>query len=742
MPTIERRLAPCVKTDTDAKGRYKDHPTEPGTPQHMVDSSNDNNSVMGGAGNAWRRAGALALAVVALGLPVNQVWTYALLLIAAVLMFRGRVTTRGRNWALAVAAVAVAALLPLLIAPAPIAEGENVFLVGKPGNVLERELPPDVYRYMAVKFEQVYPPNVQCKTGATCWKNMGFPDRLFAFSADGVFDNAGASRAVTGIDFAEPVWLRLGFTNDLRYNWGTDAPDVHRGDRDRRFWAGLWRWHSAMPYFVVYRFPADYVGSRLCWRGDVLWQGDDGHYQVLSHADMSCRDVTAADVGRQIFGVGVKADALAMTLHRPVGVVTRLGVEAAARGAALAVLLLLLVRVRWRDVAPVFALIALAVVVIAIDDASFLGGWRPMDGGDDGLFYTGAGREILQHLLGGDIAGALEGREAVFYYGGPALRYLRALEMIVFGDTNLGYLSLILFMPILVWRLFGRFMTGPLAWRLALLFTALPLGDIFGTSFFHYAKWAGRGFADPAAHICLIWGIAVIVGRRGEMTERAGTALGAAFLMALAVCTKPLVAPMAGVVLAAAGLLALYRRNWAYALALCIGFTPVLLMPLHNWYFGHQLVLLSSNAVLPEIYVMPPSAWLAALRELATLRWGGAELHRAVVHVGEWLSGPSEIKALIPLHAAAVACVVYVALRGREFDLWLRVIAAAVIAEYGAALCYATTARYFFSMWFLTLLVVLAVIERRLPLFLEQHGYKRTRQALERSFGYPTATAS
>ena len=124
----------------------------------MVDSSNDNNSVMGGAGNAWRRAGALALAVVALGLPVNQVWTYALLLIAAVLMFRGRVTTRGRNWALAVAAVAVAALLPRLIAPSPIAEGENVFLVGKPGNVLERELPPDVYRYMAAKFEQVMTP--------------------------------------------------------------------------------------------------------------------------------------------------------------------------------------------------------------------------------------------------------------------------------------------------------------------------------------------------------------------------------------------------------------------------------------------------------------------------------------------------------------------------------------------------------------------------------------------------------
>ena len=76
------------------------------------------------------------------------------------------------------------------------------------------------------------------------------------------------------------------------------------------------------------------------------------------------------------------------------------------------------------------------------------------------------------------------------------------------------------------------------------------------------------------------------------------------------------------------------------------------------------------------------------------------------------------------------------------FDPWLRIIAVAVIAEYGAALFYAATARYFFSMWFLTLLVVLAVIARKLPAFLDRHGYKRSREALERSFGYSLAKAS
>src|SRR6185312_12650254 len=122
--------------------------------------------------------------------------------------------------------------------------------------------------------------------------------------------------------------------------------------------------------------------------------------------------------------------------------------------------------------------------------------------------------------------------------------------------------------------------------------------------------------------------------------------------------------------------------------------------------------------------------------------WGGADLHRGVIHLGEWLSGPSSFTVFFPLHAAAVAAVVWVALRGREFDPWLRIVAAAVIAEYGAALFYAATPRYFFSMWFLTLLVVLVVIAHKLPAFLDRHGYTRARQALERSFGYSPATAS
>jgi hypothetical protein len=685
----------------------------------------------------WPRVAALALAVAAIGLPVNHLYEYALLLIATVVIFSGRLTLVAGSWLIAVIAVLIAALLPLPIAPAPIAQGENVFLPGKPGNVLQQGLPADVYQFMRAEFDAQYPPAERCKEyPRNCWLDQGFPTRLYAFSADGVFGHPRYSRNVTGIEFSDPVWLRLGFVNDRHYNW----PD-HRGERDRRFWMGLSRWHITMPWFVMYQFPADYAGSQLCWRGVIQWPQAGGHYTSARHDSMACRTLGPTDIGQQIFGVAIKPGSLAMTLHAPAGVQVRLLAMEVASLLAVGLLLILLVRVKPSELIRPFTLIALSLIAIAIIDASFIGGWRPMDGGDDGLFYTGTGRLILQHLLHGDVMAALAGGENVYFYGGPGLRYLRALEMIFFGDTNLGYLSLVLLLPIMLLGLYKRFVSDAFAWRLALIFVAVPIGEIFGTSFLDYAKWAARGFADPAAHILLVWGVWVLVAPR-EGAPRAGRAAGGALLLALAVFTKPIVAPIPGVLLAGAGLAALYQRQWRRLAGLCVGFLPVLAMPLHNWYFGHAFVLLSSNACLPGTCVMTPSAILSALGELARLDFGGPYLHQAGTQIVAWLSQPSQTPISIPFNAAAVAIVFYVTLLGRDFDPWLRLIGAAVLAEYAADFVYAATPRYFFEMWLLSAVVVATFIEQRVPAWMQKHGWQRAGGVLERFIGYQPAQAS
>src|SRR5216684_6082890 len=394
----------------------------------------------------WLKLAALVLVMAALGLPINDLFRYALLGVSAVLIFAGTLSARLRRWIGAVTAVALCVLGQFILAAPRIEEGHNVFIVDGPGGALEAALPADAFRFMRAELDARYPPARRCDPrNDGCWRGQGFPDRPFAFSADGIFDRPAFSRRVTGIDFADPVWLRLGFINELRYNWFSPLADLDRAVRDRRFWATVHRWKLTMPWFVMYRFPADFVGSALCWQGEVMWENAGEHFERIAHPTMQCRTLAPDDVGRRIFGVAIGGN-LAMRLVPTAAIRLRQLVEPAIALIGAAAVLGLLVRVRPRRVVLPFALIAITLFVAFCNDASFIGGVRPFDGGDDGLAYDGFARTMLRRLLAGDLAGALEGGEPVFYFT-PGMRYLRAAEHLVFGESYLGYLSLILLLP-------------------------------------------------------------------------------------------------------------------------------------------------------------------------------------------------------------------------------------------------------------------------------------------------------
>jgi len=667
------------------------------------------------AGSGWHRLGVIVLAVIVIGLPINNAIDYAALLAVVVIVVCGSVRTYPRVWAGALGLVILVAVAQQLLSPPRIEEGHNVFL---PGAALEKALPADVYREMLVEFDAQYPPARRCDPKQSgCWQSGGFPDQPFAFSADSIWRGAATSRTATALDFDDPVWLRLGFVNDRRYNW-TSGHDVTRATRDRRFWMGWHRWHLTMPWFEMIRIPAGYAGGRLCWRGTVMWESENERF--TRWPGEGCRAIEAADAGRRIFGIAIVPDTLAMRIEPPWTTLVRQLLVGALAFAGLAGLVIILVRVRRQRTILPFAAIGLSALVIAIDDASFLGGVRPFDGGDDGLFYDGVGRTILQKLLNGDFAGFLQGGESVFYYGGPGLRYFRAIEHMFFGESYLGYLSLVLLFPFLVYKLFRRFLSADWCLALTVVFIAIPVGALFGTSFVNYAQLAARGFADPAAYMLFVAGMLLIIGQPQEHRNFPSAFFGA-LLLALAISMKPIIAPAAAVLLSGAGVAALYSWQWPRVIGLSVGITPVFLMTLHNWVFGHQFVLFSANAKDSDLLVMPPSAYAAAAREILSLDLHGAFLGRLVRQIADWLSGPAVSFATIPLNAAGVAILIYVVFYSRRFDAWLRLVGASALAQHVVALFYTPTrARYHFLAWFLTMLVVMVWLQQVGVVWLER----------------------
>src|SRR5262245_5273536 len=99
---------------------------------------------------------ALVRALAALGPPINDLFRYALLVIATVVVAVGQMATRRAPWLGALAAVALCILGQVLL-PAPrIEEGHNVFLLDAPGGALEAGLPPPAFRFMAAEFDDIY----------------------------------------------------------------------------------------------------------------------------------------------------------------------------------------------------------------------------------------------------------------------------------------------------------------------------------------------------------------------------------------------------------------------------------------------------------------------------------------------------------------------------------------------------------------------------------------------------------
>jgi hypothetical protein len=684
---------------------------------------------LSGSPSVLLKLAVIALAVIAVGLPINTLHAYGLLAAAALIVFTADVATSRARW-LAALVLALLVLAQHLVLAAPrIEEGHSAFLIDKPGGKLEQGLPQDAFRRMAEQFAAAYPPERRCRPGEYgCWGAGGLKDQTFAFAADGALDRPVYSRRVTGIDFDNPIWLRLGFVNDLSLNFVGREGELERMRRDRRSLAIFGRWRLMVPYFVMYRFPPDFIGANLCWRGEVLWEGANEQFERLDGKDWRCRVLQADDIGRRIFGVSIGPDAdLAMSLAAPLTVKARRALDAATAAAGVIGLLLLLARWRPRRAALPLLFVGGALLVIVLVDATFIGGFRPLDAGDDGLTFSGLARAMLHDLIAGNVAGVLQGGENVFFFA-PGMRYLRMLEYLIFGDTFLGYLAVMLVLPLIVHALSARFLGAKWALVFTVGFVAIPVGVLFGSSYLQYVSWAARGFSDPLAAACFLAALVLLAGPPGaSFDDPMARAFFGALLMAVAVVIRPNLAPGVGVILGGVGLAALWLRQVPRLIALCIGFVPVFFPLWHNWYFGGALVPFTTTMTDPLNYVMPPAAYWSAFGELVRLDFAGEHLSRAFRQIVALLSGPSESVFMVPIHLLAVGVVFRVA-GSKRYEPMLRLIALAALALGLVGLIYVVWPRYHLLLWLLVILVVaawiktegLALIDRYIPSWRER----------------------
>jgi hypothetical protein len=659
------------------------------------------------------RCAVLALVFVALGVPVTDLWRFLLVTIAVMALSFGSVRSERGRWLIALAAV-LAVLAVKLVLPGPrIEEGDNVYIpVGTSLDVYEAELPADAERQMREIFDDSYIDNPKGLPGSPDWwqeeefkrKPSPFADHAFAPSSDALWQRPKYSRTVDAVDFDSQEDARIGAINRRAYNFF--QPSTKKGKQAALGFANSARIdRNTMPFFVMVEFNAALAGGEICWRGQALVEGDGGKFSLVDHADRTCRPIAEQDNGKRVFALAIARDKkLSFSVYPPFE--QKLSVWARQIAGVLGALIILIALVRIDGVRqallPLGAVLStLAITLIMAPE--LLTGFPTHMGGNDGLVHESFGFDISQALRDGRYADALRGGEKIFYFM-PGLRYLKALEDLLFGDTNFGVLLCTMFVPIFLYFLLRRLF--PLRWSVCLIviFLFTPLFERLGFAQYLYVKEMIKGFPEPLGYGVFLGALA-LVAWSVPMPDRAPArsptpAMLIGLTLALSVALRPNVAIAAALILVMLGLWLLRERRFTEIAMLGLGFCPIFLITWHNWHFGGQFVPLTSAAFVPATLMTPPSTYLAALGELLRLDFSGDALHHVLRQLWNW-NHVADVYRLIPLFT-----VVWVACSPR-YDVPIRGLAVVALSLQAALFFYVPSGRYAYLAWLLVFLVFL-----------------------------------
>ncbi|MBI4633165.1 MAG: hypothetical protein HY742_04680 [Deltaproteobacteria bacterium] len=577
------------------------------------------------------------LAVLLLGMPIVETGKMFVLLAGILILIHSGIIFEKRRLLWGMGIVVPILIIKSILPVAGIEEGHNIFLYLKEGEALQRSLPAAVFNDWRKEFDKTYPP-VNPPYENNTWRDDAskgaLPDRTYAHSSDALWRSAKYSRKVDSISFTCLAEFRGGFANELKYNWWQGIPDRRK-----------------MPFFTMYEFSQRSVGCELFWRGVLFWEKPDGSYEKIIHPALSGKKISSADVGRKayLFFLPEKTPVFPvfLRLNRTLAA-SRIG------GHILSVLgilclYVLMIRPRWRPLLIATAIVAISMILIYLSIA-FSGGkplgsyYTPHGGGDDGLLHESYGRQMAKALMVGNIGEALEGCEPAYWFT-PGMRYFRALEKIVFGDTNLGLTAFLSCLPWFVFLFVQRLCNTKWACLATFIFLFSPVSF----SFAQYIVCGLLGYAEPSGSGLFLLGFFLFLKsqpRWGGQVSAWSAFIGGACL-AGAVFLRPNYA-IAAVLLGTFFLYgALRDRHFRILVPAFVGLSLAFLMPIHNLYFGDQFYLISKSGATVSV-TLSPMTYLHALGEWLTGHWQGTHLSPAIYQVKGWLWTPPVSQ--FPLH--------------------------------------------------------------------------------------------
>lgn len=493
-----------------------------------------------------------------------------------------------------------------------IEEGHQLFLTFlHEKEPLQELLPPAVFSFLQKEFVKQYPQEYWCKQqlekNTRCWTHWNqLPTNTHSFSTDSLWEPHRYSRIVETIDFKDIPTFRPGFVNEhitedphiintIYYDWINHPKDIQR---------------PTMPFYVFYEIPKAIVGSNLCFKGSVLLQTDKDHHVDLSSSTTVCHQILPEWVNKKVYGIAISRSVpleMHLSLNWSSALLQYLRNFSIFIFAFAAIWLSgLALPVFQSKKRKILLLLTLAIPFILFYFTPFKEFflYPALPGAGDGNTYEGFSRHLLRALINGNWYDFFRGGQSVFY-NKPGHYFLETFEHFLFGDTLIAQGLITLAFPFVLYALLLE-LTSPLIALISVaLFSFFPhlpyLSDVHW-KLLHLRRSAVLNDSETVGFLFFLGALLsffqIDKSKYTNKKEQFAKGLFTGILLFGAIFVRPPLILAAMVLLATSAIL-FKRDKFAFSTltGMALGCAFIVLLPIHNWYYGGRFVLTSDVQV-------------------------------------------------------------------------------------------------------------------------------------------------
>jgi hypothetical protein len=336
--------------------------------------------------------------------------------------------------------------------------------------------------------------------------------------------------------------------------------------------------------------------------------------------------------------------------------------------------------------------------------------------GNDGLMHYGYARIMANHFILGNFYEGLKGVEGTFNFM-PLLRYINTFLFIFFGDTVLGSIFLISFFPILILKMLSLFLKFKASKYLVLIFLFFPIFESLGFTMINYINFTVDGYGEGISYLFLniitylyfkkddkkikffligLFSIVVI----GIRPNYLGFLCPLMFTYVIYLCSKK------------NQIKEIYQKIFL----LFLGFSFIILIPLHNYIYSNEIALIIKNAGLENNFKVSFKEYIEFFQSFFSNNKNNLDHTKILLHLNHYIKIYELWFLIILLNLFFVFLF--------KIDLKLKLFSLSLILMHTTFLFFLGDPRYSMGTWMLSFIVFLYMFKEKYY-FLIKKNFKK-----------------